>query len=216
MRSVGLCSIMAQMGSFVPCSQATVCPFDKLLVRIGAGDSVESGVSTFYLEMSDIAYISRHATRKSLVLIDELGRGTSTYDGFGLAWSISLKLASHIKARSMFATHFHELTHLQKEIKSVRNVYFDGLMEDDQLILMYKIKEGVCFKSYGIQVAKLAGFPRQVVDNASQFLANIETGLTNLSKEDQETMSEILQRFQNGKEETLKQDVADLLEKYYQ
>merc|ERR1712117_80792 len=169
MRSVALSVYMTQVGSFVPCQSADVAPVDQILVRIGASDSQYDGVSTFMAEMLDASRILRNATDKSLVVIDELGRGTSTYDGFGLAWSISHHISSKINAFALFATHFYEMTRLAKEVDCVKNLFCDALADDGQFTLLYSIKPGVCKKSFGIEVAKLAGFPEKVLGRTKDY-----------------------------------------------
>lgn len=174
MRTAGLCVYMAQIGSYVPCMEATINPVDKILVRMGAGDSQFHGMSTFFAEMLDASRILKNATRNSLVLIDELGRGTSTYDGFGLAWSIARHIASQNKALALFATHFQELTELAGLHKEITNLYCDAIAKGDQFTLLYSIKEGVCKQSFGCAVAKAVGFPGSVIQDAEAHLKKQE------------------------------------------
>ncbi|BFU22402.1 DNA mismatch repair protein msh2 putative [Entamoeba histolytica] len=168
LRMIGLCVIMAQIGMFIPCSEAHISICDKIMCRIGAGDNIVEGMSTFMSEMKDTSEIIKKSTKNSLVLIDELGRGTSTYDGFGIAWAISEYLAIDIGCYCVFATHFHEITGLEKRVTGVINKHVEADIIDKQLVLKYKINNGSTDQSLAIYVAEWADFPHEVVESAKR------------------------------------------------
>ena len=170
MRQTAITIIMAQMGCFVPCKEATLPIFDKIFTRIGASDDLVSGESTFMVEMKEANYAISEATENSLILFDELGRGTATYDGMSLAQAILEYLHDKIKAKTMFSTHYHELTTLEKDLKHLKNVHVSAVEEDGKITFLHKVKSGAVDKSYGIHVASLAHLPNSLIERASDIL----------------------------------------------
>jgi DNA mismatch repair protein MutS len=173
-RQAALLSIMAQMGSFIPARRATIGVADRIFARIGASDELARGQSTFMVEMTETARILNTATSRSLVILDEIGRGTSTYDGLSLAWSIVEHIHEHIGCRTLFATHYHELTDLADQLAGVANYNVAVKEWQDQVVFLHQIVPGAADKSYGIHVAQLAGVPRSVNDRAKEVLAQLE------------------------------------------
>ncbi|MCG9737732.1 DNA mismatch repair protein MutS [Shewanella insulae] len=175
MRQVALITLMAHIGSFVPAQKAAIGPVDRIFTRIGAADDLASGRSTFMVEMTETANILHNATPESLVLMDEIGRGTSTYDGLSLAWSAAEHLAQNLKSMTLFATHYFELTQLPEQMENVANVHLDAIEHDDTIAFMHAVQEGAASKSYGLQVAALAGVPAKVVQAAKHKLHHLES-----------------------------------------
>jgi DNA mismatch repair protein MutS len=173
-RQVALIVLMAQIGSFVPAESAEVGLVDRIFTRVGANDDLGRGQSTFMVEMNETSNIVNNATERSLVILDEIGRGTSTFDGLSIAWSVAEFLHDKIKARTLFATHYHELTKLAEERKGVCNFNVAVREWNDQIIFLRKIVAGGADKSYGIQVARLAGLPKEILDRAKEILAHLE------------------------------------------
>ncbi|ELZ3956721.1 DNA mismatch repair protein MutS [Cronobacter sakazakii] len=175
MRQTALIVLMAYIGSFVPAEQAEIGPIDRIFTRVGAADDLASGRSTFMVEMTETANILHNATEHSLVLMDEIGRGTSTYDGLSLAWACAESLANRIKALTLFATHYFELTQLPEKMEGVANVHLDAIEHGDTIAFMHSVQEGAASKSYGLAVAALAGVPKEVIKRARQKLRELES-----------------------------------------
>ncbi len=174
MRQCAITIIMAQIGCFVPCKSCTMPIFDKIFTRIGASDDLVSGESTFMVEMKEAEYAIREASENSLILFDELGRGTATYDGMALAQAILEYVHDKIKAKTMFSTHYHELTVLDKKLKRLKNVHVSAIEEDGKITFLHKVKTGSVDKSYGIHVASLAGLPKDLIDRSRVILKDFE------------------------------------------
>jgi DNA mismatch repair protein MutS len=176
LRQIALISIMAQIGSFVPVKEARIGLVDKIFTRIGASDDISRGVSTFLAEMMETANILNNISERSLVILDEVGRGTSTYDGLALAWAVVEYLQANKKPRTLFATHFHELTRIEDFLSGVKNLNFLVKEWGDEIIFLRKISPGPSDQSYGIQVARLAGLPQSVISRAKDVLRDFEEG----------------------------------------
>jgi len=174
MRQVAIIVLMAQIGSFVPAKEADIGIVDRIFTRIGASDNLSQGESTFMVEMNEVSNIIKNATKNSLIILDEVGRGTSTYDGLSIAWAIVEYIAKNIRAKTLFATHYHELTQLEKDIDNIKNLTVLVEEKDDEIIFLRKIVEGSTDKSYGIEVAKLAGIDNEIIDRANEILTKIE------------------------------------------
>ncbi|EOI3553842.1 DNA mismatch repair protein MutS [Cronobacter dublinensis] len=175
MRQTALIVLMAYIGSFVPAEEAEIGPIDRIFTRVGAADDLASGRSTFMVEMTETANILHNATEHSLVLMDEIGRGTSTYDGLSLAWACAENLANRIKALTLFATHYFELTQLPEKMEGVANVHLDAIEHGDTIAFMHSVQDGAASKSYGLAVAALAGVPKEVIKRARQKLRELES-----------------------------------------
>ncbi|MFQ5658857.1 MAG: DNA mismatch repair protein MutS [Gammaproteobacteria bacterium] len=175
MRQTALMTVLAHIGSFIPAKQAVFGPIDRIFTRIGAADDLAGGQSTFMVEMTETANILNNASRHSLVLMDEIGRGTSTLDGLALAWACAACLASEIRAYTLFATHYFELTALPEQLENAANVHLDAVEHGDKIIFMHDLKEGPANRSYGLHVAQLAGVPDRLIEQAKRRLQNIET-----------------------------------------
>ena len=188
MRQVAIITLMAQMGSFVPAAEARIGIVDKLFTRVGASDDLASGQSTFMLEMNEVAYILKNATKRSLIIYDEIGRGTSTFDGMSIARAVAEYTAGKkIGAKTLFATHYHELTALENEIDGVVNYNIAAKKKGDDIIFLRKIIRGGADDSYGIEVAKLAGIPAEIIKKAKEILLKIESEAPSPRNEERET-----------------------------
>lgn len=211
MRQVALITLMAQIGSFVPAKEANISVCDKIFTRIGASDDLAGGKSTFMVEMWEVSNILKNATSKSLVLLDEVGRGTSTYDGLSIAWSVIEYISNNnnLKCKTLFATHYHELTKLEGNIEGVKNYSVAVSEVDDNIIFLRKIVEGGADQSYGIEVAKLAGLPKDVIDRAKEILSSLENS-------NNDNHVEIIQEVAIEKEEKTKTKKKVVKEENYQ
>ncbi|MDQ3427624.1 MAG: DNA mismatch repair protein MutS, partial [Gemmatimonadota bacterium] len=174
LRQIGLCVVLAQMGSFVPATEASIGSVDRLFTRVGASDNLAGGQSTFMVEMSETSAILHNATRLSLVLLDEIGRGTSTYDGVAIAWAVTEHLHDRVGCKTMFATHYHELMQLPERLQHARNFNVAVRETGDTVVFLHRLEPGGTDRSYGIHVAQLAGLPQGVVGRAREILATLE------------------------------------------
>jgi DNA mismatch repair protein MutS len=209
MRQVAIITLMAYAGSFVPATQASLGPIDRIFSRIGASDDLAGGRSTFMVEMEETANILHNATEQSLVLMDEIGRGTSTFDGLSLAWACGVELATKSRPFTLFATHYFELTTLPEEYPNIANVHLDAVEHGDSIVFLHTVREGPANQSYGLQVASLAGVPRSVIKRAAGRLRELEQSAAQqvdqqqnqLSlfvepREDESPLSEALQQYE--------------------
>ena len=174
MRQNALIALMAQIGSYVPATNAKLGVVDKIFTRVGASDDLTLGQSTFMVEMIETAYILNSATEKSLILLDEIGRGTSTYDGVAIAWAVAEFIATKIKARCIFATHYHELNVMTQSYPQIKNYRITISEENGEIVFLRKIVQGGASKSYGIQVAKMAGLPQPVLERSSELMHKLQ------------------------------------------
>ena len=177
LRQVGLIVLLAQVGSFVPAESAEIGLADKIFTRVGASDNLAAGESTFLIEMNETANILNNATSRSLILLDEIGRGTSTFDGLSIAWAVTEYLHNHTdqKPKTLFATHYHELVELEELLPRVKNYNMQVKKYGDKIIFVRKIAPGGCDHSFGIEVAQLAGLPKDVIQRAKEVMKNLES-----------------------------------------
>jgi DNA mismatch repair protein MutS len=187
MRQNALITLLAHVGSFVPAQAAQLSIVDRIFTRIGAADDLASGRSTFMVEMTETANILHNASERSLVLMDEIGRGTSTFDGLSLAWAAAVHLAQEVRAFTLFATHYFEITALPEQLDTVRNVHLDAVEHREHVVFMHRIQEGPASRSFGLQVAKLAGVPGSVLRAAAQKLQELESAAPGSANKDPET-----------------------------
>ena len=207
MRQLAIIIIMAQMGSFIPAKKADLCIIDKIFTRIGASDDLVSGESTFMVEMNEARNAIVNATKNSLILFDELGRGTATYDGMSLAKAILEYISKKIKCKTLFSTHYHEITTLEKEYKNIKNVHVSAIEEEGKLTFLHKVRNGSIDKSYGIHVAKLANMPDEIIDNANKILSDFEKS----GKKKKDEKIQLAMDFDEPKDKT--NDIKEVLDK---
>ena len=196
MRQVAIIILMAQIGCFVPANEADISIVDRIFTRIGASDNLSQGDSTFMVEMNEVANIIKNATENSLIILDEVGRGTSTYDGLSIAWAVVEHIVNNINAKTLFATHYHELTQLQDKFSKIRNLTMSAKENGEEIIFLRKVIKGSTNKSYGIQVARLAGVDKDVINKANEVLNTIEmshainiTKISNKSKQEKKQLN---------------------------
>lgn len=207
MRQVALIVIMAQIGCFVPAYSAQIGVVDKIFTRVGATDDLVSGQSTFMMEMNEVAYIVKNATKRSLLIFDEIGRGTSTFDGMSIAQAVLENVSNKIKARSLFATHYHELTSLEEKYEGIKNYSIAAKKRGKDIIFLRKIVRGGTDDSYGIDVARLAGVPDDIIRRAEEILSELENGRISYKSEISHTDNDIQTSFKN----TLRDEIIDRL-----
>ncbi|MFN3698679.1 MAG: DNA mismatch repair protein MutS [Dictyoglomus sp.] len=207
-RQIALIIILAQMGSFIPAKEAKIGVVDRIFTRIGAWDDISSGESTFLVEMKEVGNILSHATERSLIILDEVGRGTSTYDGISIAWAIVEYIHNKIKAKTLFATHYHELTELEKELRHLKNLSVSVQEKGKEIIFLHKIVERPADKSYGIYVAQLADLPKEVIERAEKILLGLEKGREIPKKE--VIQLPLFSEFVDSKLEKLKSEILSL------
>jgi len=201
-RQVALLVIMAHCGSFIPASYAEIGIVDRVFTRIGARDALISGMSTFMVEMVEVARILNNATLNSLIILDEVGRGTSTYDGLSIAWAVVEFIYKHIKAKTLFATHYHELTQIAKHLTEVGNLNVSVREYKDEVVFLYKVEEGICDRSFGIHVARLAGVPDEVIVRAKNVLKGLEQNRKHIAPDVKELQIEL---FNNSRHPVLEE-----------
>jgi len=195
LRQNALISLMAQMGSFVPANEARLPIVDRIFARVGASDMLVAGISTFMMEMLEVSAILRRATSNSLIILDEMGRGTSTFDGVSIAWAVARELATRVRAKTLFATHYQELTRLSDEVANVQNLHVVVKEVGKEVVFLHRVEEGIAHGSYGVHVARLAGLPSHVTDAADAILEQLlhDAPLSRLGAPD--TLAELVPLF---------------------
>lgn len=206
MRQLAIIVLLAQIGSYVPATSATLPIIDKIFTRIGASDDLVSGESTFMVEMKEAKNAILNATENSLILFDELGRGTSTYDGMSLAEAILEYVNTHIKCKTLFSTHYHELTQIEKRFPNIKNVHVSAKEENGTITFLHKIKEGAVDKSYGIHVAKLSGMPEELINRASEILKVYEEGKKTIERPN----IQLEMQFETSEKDTIKEFMEEV------
>ena len=207
MRMLAICVILNQIGSFVPCKKAILPIFDNIFTRIGASDDLVSGESTFMVEMKEANFAVSNATKNSLILFDELGRGTATYDGMSLAQSILEYIHDNIGCKTLFSTHYHELTSLEKNLRNLKNVHVSAKEEGERIIFLHKVKDGAVDKSYGIHVASLVNLPNKVITRAKEILDIYEKKET---KKEVYTQTSLFLDFEPKKENEIEEKIKKI------
>ena len=197
MRQVAVLVIMAQIGSFIPAKSAVISPVDRIFTRVGATDDISTGQSTFMVEMQEVSHILKHATENSLVLLDEIGRGTSTYDGMSIAKAVVEYFDKNIHAYTLFATHYHELSDMASTSKKIKNFTVTVKERGEEITFLRRIVPGCADRSYGIHVARLAGLPESLLKQASAILDNLE------SQDNKSSNNTIMEKVENTSEENL-------------
>ena len=210
MRQVAVITLLAQIGSFVPAKSAHIGVADSIYTRVGASDDLASGQSTFMVEMSEVANILKNATHKSLIVYDEIGRGTSTYDGLAIAWAVVEHTALECRAKTLFATHYHELTEIEDKIDGIKNYSVSIKKRGEDIVFLRKIIKGPADGSFGIEVAKLAGIPKNITNRADEILEKLESGETEphsnprrIPQERNAAADEMIEKIRNTDVETL-------------
>ena len=210
MRQVALICIMAQMGCYIPANSAELPIVDKIFTRVGASDDLSTGRSTFMVEMSEVAFIMKNATNNSLLLMDEIGRGTSTYDGLSIAWAIMDYLSQNLKTKTLFSTHYHELTELEGRLDGVKNYKLSVRELAGSIIFVRKLMRGSANRSFGIEVAQLAGLPEFIIKKAKEILKKLENADIAKREKEKENMNYQLSIFSTGKQSEVSKILKEL------